>query len=181
MNDTSSAVRLVPVADEAARVAAESLIREYLEFIQASARRAYGLEFDIDAMVDSDIHDEDKFYPPHGRFYLVRLDSRHVGVGCLKTLAPRVAEIQRMYLRPDARGLGAGRMMVDRLLADARAMGIERVRLESLRLLAPAHALYRSVGFREIAPYADNSMKDYQSAATMDRYRASVIFMELAL
>ncbi|MGH8686219.1 MAG: GNAT family N-acetyltransferase [Burkholderiales bacterium] len=176
-----TALGLVPVGDAATRAAAEALIREYLEFIQDSARQHYALEFDLEAMVESDLHDEGKFYPPRGRFYLVRHDGKHVGVGCLKTLASGVAEIQRMYLQPGTRGLGAGRLIVERLVADAREMGFERVRLESLKLLASAHALYRSVGFREIDPYTDSSMKDYQAAESMDRYRASVVFMELAL
>lgn len=177
----AATVALVAVGDAATRAAARELILEYLELVRDSARSRYGLEFDIDAMVASDIGDPAKFYAPRGRFYLVRHEGRHVGVGCLKALAPGVAEIQRMYVRPPARGLGAGRLMLERLLADARDMGFERVRLESLKHLGPAHALYRSVGFRDIAPYDDNSMKDYQPADGMDRYRASVVFMELEL
>ena len=172
---------LIPVSDRATREAARALIREYLAFIQDSARSHYGLEFDVGAMVESDIHDQSKFYPPRGRFYLARHARGYVGVGCLKTLAPGVAEIQRMYLRPESRGLGAGRQILERLLADAREMGFERVRLESLKFLAPAHALYRSVGFREIDPYADSSMRDFQPAESMARYRASVVFMELRI
>jgi GNAT superfamily N-acetyltransferase len=180
MNDASEP-RLVPVADAATRAAAEALIREYLGFIQDSARQHYGLEFDVEAMVRSDLDDRAKFYPPGDRFYLLRLGNDYVGVGCLKQLAEGTAEVQRMYVRPAARGIGAGRLVVDRLLADARQMRFGRVRLESLRLLAPAHQLYRSVGFREIDPYADSSMKDYQPGATMDAYRKSAVFMELAL
>ena len=86
-----------------------------------------------------------------------------------------------MYVQPTARGLGAGRLLVDQLLSDARAMRFRTVRLESLRALSAAHALYRSVGFHEIEPYAENSMREYQSAEAMGAYRASAIFMELAL
>jgi hypothetical protein len=53
------------------------------------------------------------------------------------------------------------------------------VRLESLKFLSAAHALYKSVGFAEITPYADNSMTKYQPLGTMDRYRSSAVFMEL--
>jgi GNAT superfamily N-acetyltransferase len=125
--------------------------------------------------------DAEKFSPPSGRFYVVRHGDRFIGVGCLKRLTPAVAEIQRMYVRPSARGLGAGRLLVDQLLADARAMQLSTVRLESLRALSAAHALYRSVGFREIEPYAENSMRDYQSADAMNTYRSSAIFMELTV
>jgi ribosomal protein S18 acetylase RimI-like enzyme len=77
------------------------------------------------------------------------------------------------------RGVGAGRILVERLLADARTIGYHVVRLESLKFLSAAHALYRSVGFAEITPYAENSMKNYQPAETMDTYRSSAVFMEL--
>jgi GNAT superfamily N-acetyltransferase len=172
---------LVPVGDAVTRRAAETLIREYLQFIAVTARQNYRLTFDIEAMVSSDLLDETKFYPPAGRFYLVRHATDYVGVGCLKRLAPTVAELQRMYVRPSARGLGAGRRLLEQLLRDAREMHFEIVRLESLRALTAAHTLYRSAGFREIAPYGDNSMKDFQSPEASESYLASAIFMELRL
>jgi GNAT superfamily N-acetyltransferase len=84
-----------------------------------------------------------------------------------------------MYIQPQVRGIGAGRRLLEQLLADARTIGYEVVRLESLKLLSAAHALYKSVGFVEIPPYAENSMRDYQSQEKMDAYRASAVFMEL--
>ena len=161
---------LVPVADAATREAAHRLISEYLEWVATGARERYGLSFDIAGMAASG-----------GRFYLVRHASEFVGVGGLKPLDPETAELQRMYVRPAARGLGAGRLLLARLLADARAMGCRTVKLESLKFLAAAHGLYRSAGFMEVPPYADNSMKDYQDPAALDRYRASAVFMELKL
>jgi len=176
---TSSAVELHAVEDLPTREAARLLIAEYLRWIADSAAANYGLSFDIDAMVSSDLDDRSKFYPPSGRFYVVRHAGAYVGVGCLKRLAPAMAEIQRMYVQPHVRGVGAGRLLVERLLADARSIGYRVVRLESLKVLSAAHALYRSVGFVEISPYAENSMKAYQSAESMDIYRSSALFMEL--
>ena len=172
---------LVAVADRPTRDAARRLITEYLRWIAESAAANYGLSFDVAAMVRSDLDDPAKFYPPDGRFYVARHAASYVGVGCLKRLTATAAEIQRMYVQPHLRGLGVGRLLVDRLLEDARAIGYAVVRLESLKFLSAAHALYRSVGFEEITPYAENSMKDYQSADTMDSYRASAVFMELHL
>jgi GNAT superfamily N-acetyltransferase len=178
---TAATVELVPVGDTATRDAARALIDEYLQWIAAQAGAAYGLAFDVDAMVASDLDDAAKFYPPDGRFYVVRHEGVFVGVGCLKRLSPEVAEVQRMYVQPRCRGVGAGRALVERLVADARTIGYRTVRLESLKLLGAAHALYRSVGFVETAPYDDNSMAHYQSAEALDRYRASAVFMMLDL
>ena len=172
---------LVPVETASEREAARVLLVEYLRWVGEIARSSYGLSFDIEAMARSDIEDRAKFFPPTGRFYLVRHDGRDVGVGCLKRLAANVGEIQRMYIQPHVRGIGAGRALVDRLLHDARELGYTKVRLESLRALAPAHGLYRSVGFVEVEPYADNSMDAYQDPATLEAYRKSAIFMELWL
>jgi GNAT superfamily N-acetyltransferase len=169
------------VDDVATTEAARELIGEYLRWIALLAKENYDLPFDVDAMVESDINDRSKFYPPDGRFYLVRYDGSYVGVGCLKRLAPGVAEIQRMYVLPQARGIGAGRCLAQQLLDDARTIGYQAVRLESLKVLSPAHTLYRSLGFVEILPYAENSMQEYQPTSTMDRYRSSALFMELRL
>jgi GNAT superfamily N-acetyltransferase len=172
---------LVTVETAQQREAARVLLVEYLRWVGDIARSSYGLSFDIEAMARSDIEDRSKFYPPTGRFYLVRHDGRDVGVGCLKRLAQGVGEIQRMYIQPHVRGIGAGRALVQRLLRDARELGYTRVRLESLRALAPAHTLYRSVGFVEVEPYVDNSMDAYQDPAMLEAYRKSAIVMELSL
>jgi GNAT superfamily N-acetyltransferase len=177
----TAAVELHPVESPAQREAAAALIGEYLHWVGDIARAKYGLSFDVEAMVRSDIHDRSKFYPPNGRFYLVHGHTGYVGVGCLERLAPDTGEIQRMYVQPDGRGIGAGRLLVERLLHDARQLGFTRVRLESLKALGAAHALYRSVGFVDIDPYADNSMRDYQAADALDAYRRSAVFMELTL
>ena len=174
-------LNLVPVETSGQRESARTLLVEYLRWVGDIARLSYGLTFDIEAMARSDIEDGSKFFPPTGRFYLVRNEGRDIGVGCLKRLAQGVGEIQRMYIQPHVRGIGAGRALVERLLSDAKELGYAKVRLESLRALAPAHTLYRSVGFVEVAPYADNSMDAYQDPATLAAYRRSAIFMELSL
>ena len=174
-------LNLTPVETSEQREAARVLLVEYLRWVGEIAHQSYGLSFDIEAMARSDIENRAKFYRPTGRFYLVRHDGRDVGVGCLKRLAPGVGEIQRMYIQPHVRGIGAGRALVERLLLDARELGYTKLRLESLRALAPAHTLYRSVGFVEVEPYADNSMDAYQDPATLEAYRRSAIFMELSL
>jgi len=169
------------VEDEATARSARALIGEYLHWVAQVAREHYGLQFDVEAMIASDLEDRSKFYPPHGRMYVVRHDGADVGVGCLKRLSPDIAELQRMYLQPRARGIGAGRRLLQRLLDDARTIGYSTVRLESLKALAPAHALYRSAGFVDVPPYAENSMEGYQPSETMGTYRSSAVFMELRL
>ena len=86
-----------------------------------------------------------------------------------------------MYVLPTYRGKGIGRAIINRLIDDARSIGYCLLRLESLKFLDAAHSLYRSVGFHEIDPYADNSMKSYQPAEQLDQYYSITVFMEMDL
>jgi len=173
-------IELIAVESTAHRVAARALVAEYLHWVAEVAQTNYGLHFDVGAMVESDIEDRSKFYPPSGRFFLVRHADQFVGIGCLKRLSPDIGEVQRMYVQPQVRGLGAGRILVERLILEAWRVGYTKLRLESLKALAAAHSLYRSVGFNEIDPYAENSMRDYQAPQALSAYRESAVFMELS-
>jgi GNAT superfamily N-acetyltransferase len=172
---------LVPVVSETHKFQARELISEYLHWVAEVAQTHYGLSFDVKSMLVSDIEDQTKFYPPTGRFYLVVQQGQAVGVGCLKRLAPGVGEIQRMYLQPPARGIGAGQALIKRLVADATVLGYQSLRLESLNVLEAAHTLYRSIGFRDIAPYSESSMQSCQSPEILATYRESAVFLELML
>jgi GNAT superfamily N-acetyltransferase len=174
-------VRFQQVESEEQKRQAGSLIREYLEWLNDRLMRAYGIEFDVEAMVQSDLSDPYKFYPPYGRFYLARYTDQPAGVGCLKRLETGVGEVQRMYVPPIYRGKGIGRAIANRLIDDARWMGYRKLRLESLQFLDAAHSLYRSVGFHVIEPYADNSMESYQPAEQLDQYYSITVFMEMDL
>lgn len=174
-------IKFEQVESEQQKQEAGALIREYLGWLNDRLRRDYGMEFDVEAMVNSDLSDTHKFYPPHGRFYIALYKDQIAGVGCLKKLEAEVAEVQRMYVLPTFRGKGIGRAIIDQLVNDARSMGYRRLRLESLEFLEAAHSLYRSAGFRDIDPYGDNSMKSYQPAEQLDRYFSITMFMEMDL
>jgi GNAT superfamily N-acetyltransferase len=177
----AATLELIAVDSPEHRAAARELVREYLLWVAGVAQANYGLRFDVETMIDSDIEDPSKFYPPTGRLYLVQHAGHNVGVGALKRLAEGLGEVQRMYVQPQVRGVGAGRALVERLVQDARALGYRTVRLESLKALDAAHGLYRSVGFVETEPYADNSMAAYQSPESLQAYRSSAVFMQLSL
>jgi len=169
------------VGSEKQKEQAGALIREYLEWLNERVQREHGIEFDVEAMVESDLSDPDKFHPPDGRFYLAQYDNTIAGVGCLKKLEEGVGEIQRMYVLPRFRGKRIGRAIVNRLIDDARLIGYRQLKLESLEFLEAAHSLYRSVGFHEIDPYTDNSMRSYQEEENLDRYYSITVFMEMNL
>ena len=89
-------------------------------------------------------------------FLLARLDGQPMGCGALKGLDARTGEIKRMWISPNARGLGVARRLLAELEHLAREAGMTHVRLDTNGTLKEAQALYRKAGYREIARYNDN-------------------------
>jgi putative acetyltransferase len=98
--------------------------------------------------------------PPSGCLFLARHDGVPVACGALRRLSAEVCEMKRLYVRPEARGERLGRLIAERLIAKARALGYAKMVLDSLAEMVPAQTLYRSLGFCEIAPYNRNAPPD---------------------
>jgi ribosomal protein S18 acetylase RimI-like enzyme len=95
--------------------------------------------------------------PPDGVLLLAMLHGEPVGIGALKLHGGGPAEIKRMWIAPDARGLGLGRRLLAELERHAAGQGAPLVRLETNRSLAEAIGLYRSAGYREVPPFNDEA------------------------
>jgi len=108
------------------------------------------------------------YAPPTGCLLLVREGDRPVGCGAVRRLSPDCCEMKRLYVRPDARGANLGRLLAEGLLTKARTLGYARMLLDTLGEMIPAQTLYRSLGFRETAPYYRNPL-------------SGVVYMELDL
>ncbi|MBF9044711.1 GNAT family N-acetyltransferase [Rhodobacterales bacterium HKCCE4037] len=93
--------------------------------------------------------------PPKGQMRLMLLGEAPVGCGSVQTLGPGDAEIKRVYIRPEAQGRGAGRQMMEQLIADCRALGARRILMDTGRVLEPAWRLYDRMGFQRRGPYLD--------------------------
>jgi putative acetyltransferase len=109
------------------------------------------------------------YAPPEGRLLLAEYEGQVVGCVALHKLEPGICEMKRLYLRPTARGKGLGRILAERIIAEARQIGYHRMRLDTVEpVMKDAVAMYRKLGFTEIAPYCPNPM-------------SGVIYMELQL
>jgi putative acetyltransferase len=106
---------------------------------------------------------------PDGKLLLAYCEEEPSGCVALRKIGPGICEMKRLYLRPKFRGRGLGRSLANFIIEEARKMGYERMRLDTIQAnMQEAIALYRQLGFKEIAPYRHNPLE-------------SVMFMELVL
>lgn len=96
-----------------------------------------------------------KYARPDGRLYLALADGEPAGCAALRRLDASRAEMKRLYVREAFRGLQIGRLLAERLIADAKAIGCQALVLDTLSSMARAQRLYRELGFAEIPPYYD--------------------------
>jgi putative acetyltransferase len=109
------------------------------------------------------------YAPPEGRLLLVEYDAHLAGCVALHKLDPGICEMKRLYLRRQFRGKGLGRVIAERIIAEARQIGYQRMRLDTVEpVMKDAVAMYHKLGFKEIAPYRANPI-------------AGALYMELEL
>jgi GNAT superfamily N-acetyltransferase len=93
---------------------------------------------------------ENAFAADDAAWLVAYLDGAAVGCGGLRTLAPGVGEIKRMFVSGPARGRGLGRHLLRALEARAAAAGHAQVRLLTTPMLSEACALYAADGYTEV-------------------------------
>jgi DNA-binding MarR family transcriptional regulator/GNAT superfamily N-acetyltransferase len=96
---------------------------------------------------------DDDFQPPGGAFLVASADGEPVACGAVRTIAPAVGYLKRMWVSEGVRGLGLGRRLLEALEEQARELGMTTLRLETNDALQEAIGLYRSAGFREVPPF----------------------------
>lgn len=127
--------------------------------------RALFLEYQASLTIDLDFQgfaDELAGLPgdyaePAGLLLLALVDGALAGCGAFRALLHsdhlNACEMKRLYVRPAFRGFGIGRLLVERLMSEARLAGYNTMLLDTLSDMETARALYQDAGFVEVAPY----------------------------
>lgn len=135
------------------------ILARHLAFARTNSPPQAVFALEVDGLLD-----------PAVTFFSFRDDGKVLGVGALKQLDERHAELKSMHTVLEARGRGIGRAMIAHLLQVARERGYHRVSLEtgSMTAFAPARLLYESAGFRTCGPFADYPASEYSTFMTME-------------
>jgi len=141
---------------------ARALIEEYAHWL--------GEDLCFQGFGEELAHLPGSYAPPRGRLLLVGEGDGAFGCIALHPLdeAQRIGEIKRLWVQPRARGGDWGRKLTLRIIEEARDIGYRELKLDTLRRLTHACALYRSLGFVECDPYYHNPI-------------ATVVFMRLPI
>jgi putative acetyltransferase len=99
--------------------------------------------------------DPDEVADGRGAFLIATRSGAPIGCGAVRRIADATGEIKRMYVSPAERGRGAGRAILSALEAEARALGLTRLLLETGSRQPEAIALYERAGFSVIAPFGE--------------------------
>jgi DNA-binding MarR family transcriptional regulator/GNAT superfamily N-acetyltransferase len=152
MDEVHRLLRLAGLRIERVSPGADAARRCVARYFEELGRR-FEVGFDPGASLPAENRD---LVPPGGAFLVGSIDGEPVACGAIKTIGSRVGSLKRMWVADDVRGLGIGRRMLEALEAEAFALGLDVLRLETNRALGEAIRLYRKVGYREVPRFNDD-------------------------
>jgi putative acetyltransferase len=150
------------------------LMRAFIGWHRARHQQDLAL---IDSYFDAAAFEEElatlpgKYAPPHGQLFLATVEGTPAGCVALRAIDATRCEMKRMFVYPEYHGRGAGRALGEAVLGAGRAAGYRTMLLDTSIRQAEAQALYRRLGFREVAPYYELS----------EDLRDWLVFMERSL
>ena len=141
---------LIIVKGPRERDIAQKLIEEYVD----------SLNFNLDFQdIDYELKHLNLYYgAPNGLIILIKANDKFVGVACLRDLGHSTSEIKRMYIKPNFRGQGLGRKMLNKAIYEAKRQGFRFLRLDAVPDMDSAIHLFVSEGFYEIEDFGTNPL-----------------------
>lgn len=97
-----------------------------------------------------------RYAPPSGRLLMAIDGTSAAGCVALQPIDKEICEMKRLYVRPEFRGRDVGSTLASAILTEARAIGYDRMRLDTLPRMKEAVTLYQALGFYPIPAYRFN-------------------------
>lgn len=147
-------------------------ISEKLEFVQVNSEPLLSLvkeifreyQFSIDTDLCFQNFEQElsslpgKYGIPYGRLYLAFIDNAILGCVALRPIDKEKCEMKRLYVRPDFRGKGLGRVLAEKIITEAIEIGYKQMFLDTLDSMKSAIMLYKSLGFKDSHSYCFNPL-----------------------
>ena len=144
----------IKIAESQEEIAkAKKLFREYEKW--------FGISLCFQNFDDEVAHLPGKYAEPDGRLFLAYAGEKLAGCIALRKLEKGICEMKRLFVREDFRGLRIGKILIEKIIEEARNLGYEKMRLDTYPpKMGKAVSLYESFGFREIPSYYHNPYDD---------------------
>ena len=151
-------IRLEFVAAPPDPPAFEALMREYFRIVTAKLTEAGGPEYSPEQLAGNTVAHLGDLAPPEGRLLLATQDDGHLmGCGAIRRIRPDAAEFKRMFVRPEAQGVGLGRRLFEMRIAEARRMGCTKLYADTVKGNTAMLSMYEKFGFSYIPRYPGNA------------------------
>jgi len=131
---------------------AADLFREYQKFLDVDLC-FQGFEKELSNLPG-------KYAAPQGAILLAKYESEIIGCVAVRSIDTEMCEMKRLYVKPSAQGLSAGRRLVEAIILKAKELRYKKMRLDTLKSLDKAIGLYQKLGFVEITPYYANPLDE---------------------
>jgi GNAT superfamily N-acetyltransferase len=95
------------------------------------------------------------YAPPRGALLVATADDAPVAMIGLRPIDDGICEMKRLFVRPEARGRGLAKQLIDSILSEARRLKYDEIRLDTLPMMGDAQKLYVAMGFADIDAYYD--------------------------
>jgi GNAT superfamily N-acetyltransferase len=97
---------------------------------------------------------------PSGGILLLKHDRDYAGCVGIRKFEDTIAELKRMYIQPEYRGNGYGKILLNEAIKLSAKLGYTLLRLDTIKTMKAAIMIYEEAGFREIQAYRHNPIKD---------------------
>ena len=150
-------LKLVRSVDDLDVSALRAILRAYMDKVSTDMVELSGIYVDPGSAIEETLLHLGNYLPPDGAVILAHRSDNLVGCGFLRRIRPDAAEIKRLFVVPEARGVGLGGRLVSCIIRRADEMDFRELYLDTAHFMRDASRLYQRFGFQMIDRYPENA------------------------